>query len=107
MNMGDFAAPRQFERAGKILRKLMYKNTMSQEDRPEDIPYFNYSSAGTEPVIGVEGHQMVYIEIPQFRMYPDDVDSIRSIDEIKDRDTMSFSEDGFKLYINTEEMAEE
>lgn len=98
----NFVTDKQFKRAGKILRKLMYKNTMKQEDRPEGLPYFNYKNAGSEPTIGVEGHKMAYIEIKSFSVEPDHIENIRAIEEIKERDTIRFREEGFKLYVNPE-----
>jgi hypothetical protein len=98
----NFVNDKQFKRAGKILRKLMYKNTMKHEDRPEGLPYFNYRGGGSEPVIGVEGHKMLYIEIPSFSVRPVEIENIRAIEEIKERDDIVFSEDGFKLYIERE-----
>jgi len=100
--MSDYATDEQFARAGRILRKLMYKNTLPSEETPENIPYFNYSGGGTEPTIGVEGHNMVYIRIPVYRVAPDRIEAIRNIEEIKERDDMFFDEDGFQLYVNTD-----
>lgn len=105
--MTDYATDEQFARAGRILRKLMYKNTMNPEERPESLPYFNYKSGGSEPTIGVEGHNMVYIQIGSYMVKPEEIERIRDIEEIKERDSMIFKQEGFKLYVNTEEMVEE
>jgi len=105
--MTNYATDEQFARAGRILRKLMYKNTMKQKEQPEGLPYFNYKSGGSEPTIGVEGHNTVYIQIGSYMVKPEEIQRIKDIEEIKERDTILFKEDGFKLYVNSEETSEE
>lgn len=98
----SFASAEQFERAGKIVRHLMYQNTLPQEEKSGKVPYFNYKGGGTEPVIGVEGHKMVYISIPSFSVRPENLEGIRDLPPIKERDSIVFSEDGFNLYVEAE-----
>lgn len=105
--MTNFATDKQFSRAGRILRKLMYKNTMKPENKPENLPYFNYKGGGSEPSIGVEGHKKVYIELGRYTVRPEEIEAIRNIGEIKERDEILFSENRFKLYVNSPEMKEE
>lgn len=103
--MTNFATDEQFARAGRILRKLMYKNTMKPEEKPEGLPYFNYKGGATEPTIGVEGHKMVYIQTGSYMVEPEEIQAIKDIEEIKERDSILFEEDGFKLYVNPEEIS--
>lgn len=80
---------------------------MKPENKPENIPYFNYKDGGSQPSIGVEGHKNVYIEVGKYSVRPEDIGALRNIKEIKERDEILFSENGFKLYVNTPEMKEE
>lgn len=104
--MTNYATPQQFSRAGKILRKLMYKNTLPQEEKPRNLPYFNYSGGGSEPSIGVEGRKMVYIQIQSYMIRPGDIEKIRGLEEVKERDEIYLTEDGFQMYVNTPEMSD-
>jgi len=98
--MTKFVTEKQFLRARKIIRRLMYKNTM--ENAPEDMPYLSFGGEGNQPVIGVEGHKMLYIEIPSFRVDKGDLQRLRDLDCIKERDDISVSERGFKIYVEGE-----
>ena len=99
--MTDFVTEKQFLRARKIIRRLMYKNTM--EEPPSDMPYMNFGKNGNEPVIGVEGHKMLYIKIPSFRIEEGDLEQIRELDCIKERDKIHLTERGFQIYVYNEE----
>lgn len=69
--MSDFVTEEQFLRARKILRKLMYQNTYSENNELPDFGIYNYDDRNE--VIGVEGHKQLKINIPRFSVNEGDI----------------------------------
>lgn len=97
----EFVTERQFKRARKMIRRMMYRRTL--DDEGGKYGNLGFAPEG-EPIIGIEGVQNLYIQIPEFyRITEEHLRKIKRMPEFESQDSVWLSEDGMRIDIQSKE----